>query len=80
MAKPNFRYIDHAAKLNKFFHISNELLCVANSEGYFVELNPAWMKLTGFTEGELKAQRFIEFVHPEDVEATIEEAKPSSVS
>jgi PAS domain S-box-containing protein len=62
------------AKLNKFFHISNELLCVANSEGYFVELNPAWMKLTGFTEGELKAQRFIEFVHPEDVEATIKEA------
>ncbi len=62
-------------RLELFFNQSLELICVANAEGYFLELNPRWEEVLGFTEDELKSKPFVDFVHPEDVEATILEAQ-----
>ncbi|WP_413163403.1 PAS domain S-box protein [Capilliphycus salinus ALCB114379] len=53
-----------------FFNLSCDLLCVANFEGYFVRVNPAWKLALGYTEEHLKKQAFIEFVHPEDRDRT----------
>ncbi len=59
---------------DRFFSLSNDLLCVANFDGYFTTLNEVWEKTLGFTREELKAEPFINFVHPDDRESTIEAA------
>lgn len=55
-----------------FFELSLDMLCTASLDtGHFVRLNPIWSRTLGFTQDELKAQPFIEFVHPDDRASTI---------
>jgi PAS domain S-box-containing protein len=56
------------------FDIEADLLCTADASGHFTSLNSAWERLLGFSREELLARPFIEFVHPEDVERTADEA------
>jgi PAS domain S-box-containing protein len=57
-----------------FFDISIDLLCVAGYDGYFKRLNSAWRQTLGFTEAELMARPYLDFVHPDDRPATLAEA------
>lgn len=57
-------------KFENIFMFSSDLIAVISLDGYFVELNPKWSVLLGYTLQELKSKRFIEFVHPEDLPAT----------
>ena len=59
--------------LNGFFTTSLDMLCIADFDGYFRRLNPAWERLLGFTVHELYAHPFLEFVHPDDHETTVAE-------
>jgi PAS domain S-box-containing protein len=59
-------------ELDQFFNVSLDLLGIANTNGYFLRLNPAWEKILGYTREELMAKRFLEFVHPEDLGRTQE--------
>ena len=61
--------------LSTFFTNSNEMLCVASMEGYFVELNPTWSQVLGYSIEELKSRPFVEFVHPDDLESTAKESQ-----
>lgn len=61
-------------EIELFFRLSRDMLCVANFDGYFVRLNPAWETALGWRVEELTSRPFIEFVHPDDREATIAEA------
>ncbi len=61
--------------LSKFFDRSVDLLTIANFDGYFIKLNPSWTRLLGYTEVELTSRPFINFVHPDDIEKTIEATK-----
>ncbi|MEW6570162.1 MAG: EAL domain-containing protein [Nitrospirota bacterium] len=50
-------------------------LSVAGFDGYFKELNPAWEKTLGWTKEELLSKPYLDFVHIEDRESTIDAAK-----
>ena len=58
-------------ELDQFFNVSLDLLCIANTQGYFLRLNPAWEKCLGYTREELMARQFFDFVHPDDLERTL---------
>jgi PAS domain S-box-containing protein len=55
----------------EFFERSLDHVCVASIDGYFTELNPAWTRTLGWTPEELMSRPSLEFVHPEDREATL---------
>jgi len=57
-------------ELDQFFKVTLELLCVANTDGYFLRLNPAWERILGHSRKELTAKPFFDFVHPEDLDKT----------
>ena len=59
-------------ELDQFFNVSMDLLCIANTDGYFLRLNPVWERILGYTREELMAKRFLEFVHPDDLDRTRE--------
>jgi PAS domain S-box-containing protein len=50
--------------------MSLDMFCIADFDGYFKLLNPAWQETLGFAQEELEAEPYLEFVHPEDREAT----------
>ncbi|MBI5815668.1 MAG: PAS domain S-box protein [Nitrospinae bacterium] len=52
--------------LEKFFALSQDIMCVAGRDGYFKKLNPAFARISGFTEQELLGRPFMEFIHPDD--------------
>jgi len=58
----------------RFFDLSLDLLCTADETLHFRDLNPKWEATLGWTLDELRSRPFIEFVHPDDLEATIREA------
>lgn len=58
-----------------FFTMSLDMLCIADLNGTFTRVNPAWEKTLGYTQDELTSRPFVEFVHPDDREATIAESQ-----
>jgi len=62
-------------ELATFFEASRDMLAIAGSQGYLLRVNPAWEKVLGFTPQEMTTRPFLDFVHPDDREKTIAEAK-----
>lgn len=62
-------------ELNRFFTLSIDMLCIAGFDGYFKRLNPMWVTTLGYTMNELLAVPYLDFVHPDDRESTLAEAK-----
>lgn len=63
---------EKTAELEAYFALSLNLLCIADMKGYFRRMNPAWEKALGYSLEELEGQRFLDFVHPEDVPGTLQ--------
>lgn len=57
--------------LDATFEASADLLCVADMNGSFLKVNPSWTRLLGWTPEELTSRPFVEFVHPDDLQATL---------
>jgi PAS domain S-box-containing protein len=57
-----------------FFNLSVDMLCLAGFDGYFKRINTAWTRTLGFTQAELMARPYMDFVHPDDRAATVAEA------
>ena len=75
--------LEAETRRNRFFVLAINLLAIADFDGCFKQLNPSWQKTLGYSEEELKAGPFIQFVHPEDRKATageIEKLKTGSVT
>jgi PAS domain S-box-containing protein len=62
--------LQRATEFDVFFTESPDLLCIADLDGFFTELNPHWEESLGYSRDELMSRHFVDFVHPDDVEAT----------
>jgi diguanylate cyclase (GGDEF)-like protein/PAS domain S-box-containing protein len=61
-------------RARRFFDLSHDMLCTADMDGYFIELNSAWEDCLGYSDEELRAAPFLELVHPEDRQRTESES------
>jgi two-component system sensor histidine kinase/response regulator len=57
-------------ELELIFNNTLELLCIADTDGFFRRLNPEWEAVLGYPASELEGRRFLDLVHPDDVSAT----------
>ncbi|MDX2162791.1 MAG: PAS domain S-box protein [bacterium] len=60
-------------ELTRIYDLSVDMIGTATHEGYFKALNPAWMNILGWSFEELTAKPFVAFVHPDDVQPTLDE-------
>lgn len=58
------------------FEFSPDLLCVADIDGRFKQVNPAWTRALGWTQEELlRLDAYLDLVHPDDREATLQQGR-----
>jgi len=58
-------------ELDRFFNLSLDMLCIADMDGYIRRVNNAWLETLGYTDDELVGARFLDMVHPDDMESTL---------
>jgi PAS domain S-box-containing protein len=51
----------------KLYQLSNDLICVASTDGFFKRVNPAFEKILGWEEDFLLGNSFNDLIHPEDL-------------
>jgi PAS domain S-box-containing protein len=59
-------------ELESFFTVNLDLLCIATLDGVFLKTNEAWSDILGYTREEIAGKKFLDFVHPDDLEKTLE--------
>ncbi len=62
---------DKTRELDQFFTLALDLLCIADTDGHFRRLNPAWETALGWRIDELEGKKFLDLVHPDDLAATL---------
>lgn len=55
----------------EFFELNPDLLCIADLQGNFIKVNQAWEVLLGYSKTFLECSKFLDFIHPDDLEATL---------
>lgn len=55
---------------DRLFNVSLDLLAVGGFDGFLQQVNPAWVRVLGWSRDELMSRAVIEFIHPEDQDLT----------
>ena len=58
--------------LERLFNMTGYMVCIADIDGYFRKINKSFESTLGYSADELLAKPFLDFVHPDDVEATVD--------
>ncbi|MBC8002648.1 MAG: response regulator [Opitutaceae bacterium] len=58
--------LEAETKRNRFFTLAVDMLGIGDFDGRLLQVNPAWEKMLGFSEEELKNFQATELVHPDD--------------
>ncbi len=58
---------------NMFFNISLDLMCSMSLDGKFKIINSAFSNTTGFAENEILSKSLSNFIHKDDLQATLEQ-------
>jgi PAS domain S-box-containing protein len=64
------REIEASRESENFFQLGVDLMCVANTDGYFLKINHAFHDALGYSEEELLSVNFLQLIHPEDLDLT----------
>ncbi len=58
-------------ELDSFFSVALDLLSIADTDGYFRRLNKQWQVTLGYSLKYLEGKKFFDFIHPDDIESTV---------
>jgi len=64
---------------DRLFNLSLDILSIFNADGTFRRCNPAFEQLLGYPSAEMPGRTLLEFVHEDDVGATVEQLRQLSV-
>ncbi len=53
------------------WQLTPEILGITNAEGYFESSNPAWERVLGWSEAEIRVMPLLDLIHPDDVANTL---------
>jgi PAS domain S-box-containing protein len=62
-------------EVERFFALSLDMMCIANADGYFKRVSPAFTQTLGWSTEEMLARPFLDLVHPDDRQATLREVE-----
>ena len=65
-------------EFQNFIDLSKDLVCIANVNGMFYKVNPAFTSVLGYSKEELEGTPFVNFVHPDDLASTYREVEKLS--
>jgi diguanylate cyclase (GGDEF)-like protein/PAS domain S-box-containing protein len=63
----------------RFFRLSTDPMCIAAPNGYFKQVNPTFMRLTGYDQSELLTKPFLDFIAAEHRQKTADEMKQQTM-
>jgi PAS domain S-box-containing protein len=69
------RMLNDLKQVQLLFNISQDLMIIANQEGYFKRVNPRFSEVLGYELKEVLSNKFSELVHVDDLAATRNELK-----
>ncbi|WP_369752226.1 PAS domain S-box protein [Flavobacterium sp. WC2409] len=75
LRRKNMQLILAQKEFKNFLELSKDMVGIANSDGLFVSVNPAFTTVLGYSKEELGKTPFINFVHPEDLDKTYKEVE-----
>jgi len=61
--------------IHRFFDLMPDLFCIATQEGYFERVNVNFSRVLGYSSETLISRPFLDFIHAEDVEDTLQVMK-----
>lgn len=64
----------------KFFNLSTDIMVIADPNGPFKRVNPTCLNELGYSADELISKPFIDFVHPDDKQSTLDEMQKQIAS
>jgi len=65
---------ERTADRNRLWQISTDLMLVVRFDGIVTSINPAWTSALGWTAHEVVGGTLVKFIHPDDLERTVEAA------
>jgi PAS domain S-box-containing protein len=55
---------------DRLFNLSNDLICIAGTDGFFKKINPAFTEVLGWDGDYILSRHFFDLVHPDDKNVT----------
>jgi PAS domain S-box-containing protein len=66
---------DRTRERDRIWNVSEDLLAVGNFAGYFISFNPAWTRVLGWGEDEIRSMHVDQLRHPDDSSIAVEVRK-----
>jgi PAS domain S-box-containing protein len=77
----NIKILTHRQQLyfKTIYKLSNDLICVASTDGFFKRVNPAFKKVLGWDEDYLLNNTFNDLIHPDDLSSSSQQLANFSI-
>lgn len=67
------RVTERTADRDRMWRLSTDVMLVASLDAKVAAINPAWTSMLGWCEEDLIGRSFMDLIHPDDVQATLDE-------